>query len=201
MNYQWDRLFDRVDEWNRSVDRWVDRIHEISNARHLQPSLSVVPSRPALDVYETDNSLVVLAELAGIAAEDITIQLQPGHLVIQGKRRGILPDTVRVLHQMEIWSGPFSVDVALPSGLDFETATSRYCAGLLEVTLPKSTTAIASAILCSSSFGREIDRDLRLYVFRNQPSHLRFTRRTANFADSGGGGLSVHDITRSGGAG
>ena len=137
MNHHWDRLFDRVDEWNRSVDRWIDRMHEISNARYLQSSLSVAPSRPALDVYETDDSLVVLAELAGISPDDIVIQLQPGHLLIQGQRRDILPETVRKLHQVEIWSGSFSVDVALPDGLDVGAATSRYCSGLLEVTLPK----------------------------------------------------------------
>ena len=137
MNQQWDSLFDRVEEWNRSVDRWMDRMQAISNSRHLQSSLCTAPCRPALDVYETDDTFVVLAELAGLTPEDITLQLQPGQLVIQGQRAGILPEKVCRIHQVEIWSGPFSVEVALPSGLDLEAAATRYYAGLLEVTFPK----------------------------------------------------------------
>ena len=137
MSQQWDKVFDRMDEWNQSVDRWIDRVHQISTAQHLQPTQCVIQCQPAIDVYETEEELVVLAELAGINPDDVVLHIQPGQLVIRGERRDLLPETVHRLHQLEIWSGAFAVEVSLPSHLDIEASKSSYRAGLLEVKFPK----------------------------------------------------------------
>ncbi len=137
MNQERDNLIEQMEEWARVVERFLNHMHQVASAQRLMPSFALEPWRPAVNVYETEEAVVVVAELAGLATEKTIIQLESSQLVIQGQRQGLIPKTVQIFHQLEIWSGPFVFEVSLPKPIDPGQARTSYRDGLLEVWLPK----------------------------------------------------------------
>jgi HSP20 family protein len=88
---------------------------------------------PPTDVYETDDSVVVTVEIAGLDEGDYQLTLTNRLLTVRGRRRG--PTDKLVYHQMEIRYGEFRTEVHLPWPLrepDDETEAT-YQNGLLRV--------------------------------------------------------------------
>jgi HSP20 family molecular chaperone IbpA len=92
--------------------------------------------QPALNMYETDDSIVVIVEAAGISAENLTIEVESSMVRIQGVRETVAPEHARRLHRMEIAAGPFQLEVPLSTAVDPQQAHSRYRSGLIEIVLP-----------------------------------------------------------------
>ena len=145
MAQEWDSLANRMDEWTRAVDRFMDRMQQAACAQQTTPSLALECWRPAVNVYETQERVIVLVELAGITPEDVTVQVEPRQLLIQGQRPGVMPEAVQTLHQVEIWSGPFAFQAPLPTRIDPAQAEASYHDGLLEIQAPKHLTAAQEA--------------------------------------------------------
>jgi len=91
--------------------------------------------RPPTDVYETDDSVVVKVEIAGMSRGDFDISLVDHTLIISGQRQD--PAAKLAYQQMEISYGEFRTEVYLSWPLDVERAQAIYEAGFLFVTLPK----------------------------------------------------------------
>jgi HSP20 family protein len=92
--------------------------------------------RPATNVWETPEELVVQADLAGLGHEAIEVRTDGPRLLIRGTR----PDPGRIgrthFHKLEIPSGPFERWISLPDRVDATRATARYRHGFLLVTIP-----------------------------------------------------------------
>jgi len=90
--------------------------------------------RPPTDVYETDNSMIIRVEVAGMREADFTISLVDRTLTI----RGIRQDTSerRAYHQMEIAFGEFHTEVELPYQVISDKVEATYRDGFLRITLP-----------------------------------------------------------------
>ena len=95
--------------------------------------------QPAIDIYETDEEVVVLVELAGVNQDEIEVLVQSNILIVRGERRDIKQGIKRTYSQMEILWGPFERDIVLPANVDAERVKAFYEAGFLEVILPKLT--------------------------------------------------------------
>ena len=91
--------------------------------------------RPPTDVYEHDERLVVIVEIAGMSASDFHITLQGQRLVISGLRQRATP-TDCAYHQLEIPYGEFHTEVSLPWTVTREEVTASYRDGFLRVELP-----------------------------------------------------------------
>jgi HSP20 family protein len=91
--------------------------------------------RPPTDVYETDNSAVVLVEIAGLSESDFEISLNGRQLIITGERRG--PSEKLTYQQMEIRYGRFRTQVYLPWAIDGNDIHAGYENGFLKVILRK----------------------------------------------------------------
>lgn len=149
-NHEWNNLFLKMDEWSREIDHFMDQMHQVSEAQqHSKPSASevVTRSKPAVNVYETEETVIVLAEMAGIGPEDVIIYLESDQLIIKGQRRRVMPEDVQIFHRMEIWFGPFSFAVPLPEGINAAKAAVSYRTGFLEVRLPKQTTGRVQSLV------------------------------------------------------
>jgi len=100
----------------------------------------VVPSSqhwcPPTDVYETEESIIVRVEIAGMHDAEFTISLDEELLIIQGVR----PDNPekRAFHQMEIRFGEFKTQVALHWTIDTTRIDADYQDGFLRLVLPKA---------------------------------------------------------------
>ncbi len=93
--------------------------------------------RPATDVYETADQLVVQMELAGLQPAAIEVLCDARTLVVRGQRAESAEPGRRHFHTMEIDVGPFERRVPLPTEIDPSTAAARYQGGFLFITFRK----------------------------------------------------------------
>ena len=93
--------------------------------------------QPDVDVFETEEGIVVRAEIAGIGNEDLRVSIDGPVLRISGVRQAPEGPDVQHLHQMEIASGPFERRVRIPLAFERERVTARLADGFLTVTLPR----------------------------------------------------------------
>jgi HSP20 family protein len=95
------------------------------------------PWRPPIEVFETDDDLVVRAEIGGIVDGQMHVALDGEDLVIGGERTVGHPDNSRMYHESRIRYGPFRAVVRVPFPVDAQAATAEYLDGFLTVTLPR----------------------------------------------------------------
>ena len=93
---------------------------------------------PTVDIYETDDNVIVKVEIAGMSEKDFTISLSNRSLRISGARRD--PDAKRAYQQLEIPYGHFCTEVFLPYAVAYEDIHATYEGGFLTVVLPKAKT-------------------------------------------------------------
>lgn len=91
--------------------------------------------RPSTDMFETETSVFVRVDVAGIKDEDVEVVVSGRSLSIRGVRSD--SSGRRAFHQMEIPYGKFAVDIELPVSVDTDNATAEYKDGFLVVNLPK----------------------------------------------------------------
>ena len=92
---------------------------------------------PSVDVYETEDEVVVVVEIAGVLNEEVEVLVDGRTLTVRGQRPPSGGRPRRLYSQMEICHGPFQRDLLLPSEVNPEQARASYNAGLLEIVLPK----------------------------------------------------------------
>jgi len=93
--------------------------------------------RPPTDVYESDEHVVVMMELAGVNEEDVEVTIFNDILVVSGKRLDAdRPERVRY-HEMGINFGRFRSEVFLPITVRPEGIEARYDRGFLCIRLAK----------------------------------------------------------------
>ena len=93
--------------------------------------------RPAADIYETPEGLVLRMEIAGAVREDLGIDLVGQQLIIRGQRRPIPPADVSRVLLYEITYGRFERSFHIPTAINPEGVKARYENGILEVKLPR----------------------------------------------------------------
>ena len=120
------RDFDCLEE---QVRRGLDTVLEAHKAS--------ASFRPAADFYETTQGLVLRLELAGVAAEDISLSLTAHELVVRGRRRPPPPAGLRRFIRLEMGFGAFERRFTLPISIDPDKVEAAYVDGILEVSLPR----------------------------------------------------------------
>ena len=92
----------------------------------------------AVDVAETDDEYVVVADLPGFDREDIDVELAGETLTVSAAADGNDEDDDRRYLRRERPRGPVSRSVRLPETVDPEATDAAHEAGVLTVTLPKA---------------------------------------------------------------
>lgn len=90
---------------------------------------------PQVDVIEKDGKLVVKADLPGVEKKDLSVEVTPEGLVLQGERRSEIEEEKAGVYRRERSYGSFRRLIPLPEGVDPDTADARFHEGVLEVTL------------------------------------------------------------------
>ena len=93
---------------------------------------------PAVDVYETQENIVVLVELAGVKQDRLEVVVEGSAVIVKGERKEIAPGGSKTYYQIEIPRGRFERAVPLPAAVDPERTRAAYEDGLLEIVLPKT---------------------------------------------------------------
>ena len=92
---------------------------------------------PAVDIHETDEAIVLQAELPGLKKEDIDIEIKENILTLKGERKQSNEVIEQNYYRQERRSGKFYRSFTLPAVIDTEKVMASYKAGVLEVKIPK----------------------------------------------------------------
>ena len=92
----------------------------------------------ALDVYETDDALVVKGALPGVRPEEVDISVTGDVLTIKGETKSEEETKDGNYHRRELRYGSFARSVPLPTRVNHEKAEATFENGILTVTLPKA---------------------------------------------------------------
>ncbi len=123
------RIIRDLENLEERMRSWRERLFPLSEGEF--------PFRPAADLYETPEGLVLRLDIPGAAREDLSIDLAGQELIIRGQRRPAPPANVsRVLHY-EITYGSFERSFHIPIAINPEGVKARYEQGILEVRLPR----------------------------------------------------------------
>ena len=92
---------------------------------------------PAMDIYQTRDSVVVETPLAGVDPEKVIISIENDILTIEGKQEKKTEVDEKEYYRHEVRSGSFHRAVSLPAAVKGETAKAEYEDGILKITIPK----------------------------------------------------------------
>ena len=90
-----------------------------------------------VDVYQTQNDIIVQAMVAGVKPEDVELTLARDMITIRGKREESRTISEENFFTKELYWGTFSRTILLPAEVDPEEAEATEKHGLLTVKLPK----------------------------------------------------------------
>jgi len=95
---------------------------------------------PAVDVYETPDEMIVVAEIPGVDPASIDLALTGDVLTLRGvKEAGDLPESLLQVRERRF--GAFHRQIVLPNEVDFDNTQAEAKQGLLKIRLPKRTAA------------------------------------------------------------
>ena len=104
-------------------------------------------SVPAVDMYQTDNDVVIKAALPGIKAEEVQINVSGEVLIIKGEvKQEESNGNEKAYHLREQRWGMFERSISLPSEVNADKARADFENGVLTVTLPKAEKAKPKSI-------------------------------------------------------
>jgi HSP20 family protein len=99
------------------------------------------PWTPAVDIYETENDLVLKADLPDVDMNDIEIKIENGTLSLRGDRKFEKNENQKGFHRIERAYGTFVRYFTLPDTVDTEHVQAGFKNGVLTITLPKKEVA------------------------------------------------------------
>lgn len=99
---------------------------------HVEPC-----ARPLTDIYETDEELVIEADLPGVNTEDVSVKVYEDLLIIEGIRREICEETNLKYFCMERDFKEFRRVLKLPAPVNTMAGEAFYIGGVLTVRFPK----------------------------------------------------------------
>jgi HSP20 family protein len=92
---------------------------------------------PAMDLLETDDHLVLRADLPGMKRDDVEIEIKDGALTVSGERKAEHEENAEGYYRVERAYGRFSRSLTLPDGIEPNAVEANFADGVLEVRIPK----------------------------------------------------------------
>jgi len=92
---------------------------------------------PPVDIRETEDKVIVEAELPGMDPKDFDIKVEGDSLVIRGERKSEKEERTKGYHRVERSFGRFERQLELPYGTDPEKVDATYKDGVLKIELAK----------------------------------------------------------------
>jgi len=117
------------------------RVFEDAFSRMLSEPQSNRPWSPSVDIYETENELVLKADLPEVDQNKIDVRVENQTLTIAGERKFQAQENGKGYHRIERSYGNFVRSFAVPHSFDTEKIAAAFHNGVLTVTLPKKEAA------------------------------------------------------------
>jgi HSP20 family protein len=117
------------------------RFLEDAFTRMLSEPRAGRPWSPAIDIFETEDELVVKADLPEVGLKDIDVWVENQTLTITGERKFEKDEGRKGYHRIERSYGQFTRSFTVPQTVDTENVGAEYHNGVLTVKLPKKPAA------------------------------------------------------------
>jgi|SRR5213595_3376404 len=126
-------------EPTREVDSLQSEVNRLFDSFFGAPARGSSARRwvPAMDLVETDDHLVLKADLPGLDRDDVSIEIKDGVLTVSGERKTEHEERGDGYHRVERAFGGFSRSLTLPRGIDANQVSAEFDKGVLEVRIPK----------------------------------------------------------------
>ena len=124
----------------REVDSLQSEVNRVFDAFFGTGGAGATRARrwvPAMDLVETEDQLVLKADLPGLSHDDVSIEIKDGALTVAGERRAEHEENSEGFYRVERAFGQFSRSMTLPDGIDAEKVSADFHDGVLEVRIPK----------------------------------------------------------------
>jgi HSP20 family protein len=95
-------------------------------------------SVPAIDMYQTDDEIVVKAAMPGIKADEVQLNINGDTLTLRSEIKQEEEKKEKTWHIREQRWGAFERSVVLPTAVIAEKAKAEFENGVLTITLPKA---------------------------------------------------------------
>ena len=99
--------------------------------------LSLGTWRPMVDICDTENAIVVTAELPGVKKEDISIEVKDNILTIKGERSEDSEVKEENYYRRERSFGSFQRSFSMPTEVSPESIKASFKDGVLKIEVPK----------------------------------------------------------------
>ena len=118
----------------REIDQLFQEIGQATEA------LEAADWQPAIDVYETEDHVHVLADLPGVDPANVELEVAGNLLTLRGRKSALQPNPRRARFQcVETGRGRFERQLRIETPVNTHRATAELRDGLLHVVLPKVT--------------------------------------------------------------
>jgi HSP20 family protein len=126
----------------RDVASLQDRINRLfsetfGRAGDLNDEMSLCAWRPAVDIYETENGLVLIAELPGVNKEAVSVEVKNNVLTLKGEKHRETGIKEEHYYRRERCFGTFQRSFTLQESVQAELIKATFKDGVLKVEIPK----------------------------------------------------------------
>jgi HSP20 family protein len=122
-----------VSRFQAELDRLFQEVMQLGDA-----GLPMSEWQPPVDVVETPEAVMVLAEVPGFKASDLLVEVRGKLITLSGTKTTPLPGAQRIkFHCMERGHGRFSREIQLYSAVNTHSGRARLENGLLTLEFPK----------------------------------------------------------------
>jgi HSP20 family protein len=128
------RITDALDAVDREFERTIDAMFHLINPKF---NLQQNTWRPAIDIYEHTDSLIVLVEIAGVDSENLHVEIDQRAVKVYGIRGDQALRGDARYRLAEIACGYFERTINLPVPVDTNQAEASYKDGLLQLKMAK----------------------------------------------------------------
>jgi len=131
---KWDPFRDVETLQNR-----INRMFEDSFGRTQAPDdeMNLCAWRPPVDIYETENGIVLAAELPGVGKEDISVEVKDNILTLKGERTANPNIKGKKFYRHERCYGTFQRSFTLQQNIQPKLIKATFKDGVLEIEIPK----------------------------------------------------------------
>jgi HSP20 family protein len=134
--------FGDIGTFRGEMDRLWDRFF---GERPFMKALSEEWS-PSVDVSETEDKVLVNAELPGLEAKDVNVSISGDLLTIKGEKKKEKEEKDEHHHYVERYEGSFQRSFRLPVDIQSDKVEASFKKGVLKIVLPKAEEAKKKAV-------------------------------------------------------
>jgi HSP20 family protein len=130
---RWDPFRDMV----TLRERMNKLFEDMAASRGEEKDLTTSSWAPAVDIYETENEVVLTAEIPGIEEKDVEIKVEDNTLTLRGERKFEKETKEENYHRIERAYGSFFRSFTLPNYVDQDKIEAEHENGILKIRMPK----------------------------------------------------------------